>query len=259
MAIDFPASPSDGQIHIDSTSNRQFVYSSASQRWTNHGGFSKASLLKPLDPHNGEIFYNSTTDKLEIYNTATTAWEPVASDSPIINPSDVLWNKVPLLLRADDGFTNKSEYGTSVVNNSISINSGTSLTGVSNSFSFPGSGTINSTGSNKMDLYSEFSFEAWLHPTSYPSIFAGIFFLGDSTQNDWRVQLAMKPDGTIQYYSEAVTANTTLTSTTSLSLNTWTHVAFTKTHRGSFLFINGDIEDHEEGSTETWSRRSHGK
>ena len=270
MAIIFPSGPTDGQIYTDTVSNRQFVYSLAAQRWSNNGGYYKASLVKPLDPENGELYYDSATDSCEVYVAGTTnAWEPVVLQS---NNPDYLYDKVSFLLQSSTGFTNVGPLGSTngytVTNSSTALNAPAAggLFGSTTSFDFStvSSSKITLGNTNSLlspDVRSSFTIEMWINPLPNLASERGIFVLGAANANNYRAQASLplntnKP----RFYLETVTGSSiTLNSSANVTSNAWNHLAFVKKQKSYYIFLNGEVVAYEELSTNlNWSAAPRG-
>ena len=246
MAIDFPASPTDGQIYSDPNNNRQYIYSLPLQRWSNHGGSSQTSLVKPLDPTNGETYFDPVNDTMEVYNSSSLTWEPV---SAAVNNqvADYLFNDVALLLRGDSLSTNLAPGGFAFSPYSLTVS--TSITKWGNgSLLFNGSSSYLGLSNDVISLSSDFTFEAWVYPLSRPSsgTTEGFMFLGSASSNDWRFQLDHNANGTVSAYCQGTTTSNNAVGTTVIPLNAWTHIAATHSNNAIYVFVNGIMEDMQE-------------
>lgn len=87
----------------------------------------------------------------------------------------------------------------------------------------------------------KFTMEAWIRPAAFGD--RGIFFNGDLSTNPSRVQVALNSSGQVVCFIQGSTGSgTSCTSTSSLTLNTWQHIAFTRDGSKLRVFINGTLE-----------------
>jgi hypothetical protein len=87
----------------------------------------------------------------------------------------------------------------------------------------------------------DFTVEAWVNPISVSA--AGMIAnKGDTTTNNLEWRLRLDSAGVITFvYTTAGTSgtSTTLTSTATIPVNIWSHVAFCRANNNYFMFING--------------------
>lgn len=84
MALNFPNSPTDGQVYTDAVTGNRYVYSSGSQRWnfSANGIDMSVSTDKPVSPQQGDLWWNSDYGKMFVYYTDTDSSQWVEA-SPV--------------------------------------------------------------------------------------------------------------------------------------------------------------------------------
>lgn len=73
MALNFPNSPTDGQVYTDATTGNRYVYSLGSGRWnyTTNGVTMSVSSTTPGNPQQGNLWWNQDYGRLLVYYTDT--------------------------------------------------------------------------------------------------------------------------------------------------------------------------------------------
>jgi hypothetical protein len=161
-----------------------------------------------IGAHNGGRYFNGAIDEIKIYNTALTAAQ-VLSEYNATSPTPAVYS--------------------TAFNNNVLMNAGSSTD------------WIDVPDDNNLDISTNFSLEAWLHPTSNGTgccgNFGGIIF---SKENSFEV--ARFADGSIQYALSANGAGTdwvwTNTGVT-IPLNAWSHISFVKDGNIVQCYLNG--------------------
>lgn len=88
MALNFPNSPTDGQVYTDAVTGNRYVYSSGSQRWnfSANGIDMSVSTDKPVSPQQGDLWWNSDYGRMFVYYTDADSSQWVEA-SPILETS----------------------------------------------------------------------------------------------------------------------------------------------------------------------------
>jgi hypothetical protein len=85
--------------------------------------------------------------------------------------------------------------------------------------------------------------EGWVYMRSLPSVRHGFMFNGTTTDNNNRIQIEILPSGAVSVYLQGATGTgQSFTSTAVLSLNTWTHIAYSMKGTTVYLFLNGFLQ-----------------
>lgn len=141
MALDFPSSPTNGQVYTDSTTGNRYVYNTASGRWNysaNDINMSVATTpLRPANPQQGDLWWNSDYGRLFVYYTdedGTNQWvdaNPVADFSSLYNS---------LLKTATLDFGDRPVYSNSfnITDSTVTTNSRIVVTASSDNFGVSG-------------------------------------------------------------------------------------------------------------------------
>lgn len=78
MALNFPNSPTDGQVYTDSTTGNRYVYNLGSGRWnyTTNGVTMSVASSPPGNPNQGNLWWNQDYGRLFVYYTDvdTSQW-----------------------------------------------------------------------------------------------------------------------------------------------------------------------------------------
>lgn len=242
MAIIFPTSPTNGQIATVSD-GRQYKYITATNRWELYGGLSQATETRPPSPRNGEIFFTSG-GSMEVWDESAAQW--VVTSSGALG-SDYLFDQVGVLLDGEGGVTNLGSAGAGIQWGGVSHSTAQSFSGTG-SLQFNGGSTayMEWTAGDKFNLlYGDFTWEAYVRISSAPTTLAGLFFSGDPTNNDYRVQAGIEPGRTVNFYLQEAggTNSVSCATSTPIPLNTWTHIACTKSGGDLKVFFNGSLEN----------------
>jgi len=188
-------------------------------------------------------------------------WLP--NERAIIEATDPHWENVSLLLHMD-GSNNSTTFTDSSINrnvNSVSVNGNAKISTAQSKFGgasavLDGTGdflTVPDTTAN--NLPSDFTIEAWVYFSAYSASFAGLFgaflvgnYKGPSGAGNQGWQLRV--NGTASSYTtiNVYTGVTDLTfSAGTLALNTWHHIAVSRSGSNLRAFANGT----QAGSTAT--------
>ncbi len=194
--------------------------------------------------YDGDYFYVAT---------ATNAWERVALSS-----WDQIFSTVVSLLHADPPYTAQAfpdatgRVWTAVGSPTIS----TSIKKFGSSIAFPNSPLSYLSTPRTSDLEigtADFTLEWWLYPTAYPAGSAGQYnssIYGTRGDNGAAAGFiaVVNPSGRLALFMDGGAQNwglfggTTLT-TSSIPLNTWTHVAITRSGSTWKGWFNGQLEE----------------
>lgn len=88
-----------------------------------------------------------------------------------------------------------------------------------------------------------FSIECWIYVTGTPSTSADIATNNDISKNGWGFRLNSNMKIYFIYnFSASSSGGSSIVSTTTLSLNTWYHIAGVKQGSNTYLFVNGVLE-----------------
>lgn len=167
---------------------------------------------------------------------------------PIVTQFDPYWANVSLLLRMDgsDGsttFTDSSTDQTPIASyGGAQISTAQSKWGGS-SGSFNGSTAyLDTTTQSPFILAGDFTVETWIYLNTSPAVYATIFCSKPTATNSGDFRLGVyNVSGTLRINADFNIGGFTGT-TTSVTANTWTHVALVRNSGVISLFVNG-IED----------------
>ena len=177
---------------------------------------------------------------------------------PLVSP---LWNSVFGVWNADTLGTSldTSIYGvyngdnvndtSGNARNGTNVNNVTFTTGkVGNAFTFNGSSNYVAFPNSSFDFTGEFSISTWVKIPSAPSAAGFIFHNGNyDVATSYGYGLRVNPNRTISFYISSTGGASTVTSTTTLALDTWYHVTVKRDSvaKRSDLYINGIFEVQE--------------
>ncbi len=182
-----------------------------------------------------------------LYSFTIVAIDAESQDSPrtfsiTIATLDPYFKNVSLLLRSDAGALSFAE-DASTNNFNIVINGDTKgsnfspyLTGWSNYFDGTGD-YLTVPASSQWIFASDHTIEAWVYPTGTTTD-SHIIGTGGSTSDD---QFGFRPGNGTGYvlYAYAANGNQYLTQTANIPLNTWSHIAVSRTVTTLKAFVNG--------------------
>lgn len=215
------------------------------------------------DLDTNEIALNFADSKLYVKNPAGNivgitlggggggATLPATITGSLAVTGDANYGSVSLLLNGDDLTDRSSSPKTVNVNGSVAA-TGTAKFGT-NSLSFTGSPSyLRVNGNAAFAFPGDFTLEAWVNLSSNPSSFGGYYganimatYAGISGNPGWQFRINGTSSGytTINVY----TGQTDLNWSYSFSLNTWYHVAITRSSGSMKAWVNGT----QVGSTVT--------
>jgi hypothetical protein len=172
-------------------------------------------------------------------------------DQDLDTAQDPSFSSVSLLLHMDGGNNGTVIYDSSsnafAVNNSnnqFKLSTAQKKFGTASGVSALSSQWLSVTSSLVAIAAIDFTIESWVRMAALPvSGISGLAFSGNPSSDNDRVQVHVNPSGTISGLLQAgAGTGISFTSTASLSLNTWYHVAFVKSGTNVYLFINGSLE-----------------
>ena len=177
---------------------------------------------------------------------------------------DVNYNNVKLLLKGEGTDGSTSFQDSSIVENSISHQSTTTIS--TSDYKF-GSSSISFQGSTSALYFpknddvaistEDFTLETWYKPTAYNHKYSPILSLGNAWSNIsnglFNYLLYYYPnDNKLGFLSKhGTTSYRTAIATATLNLNTWYHIAATRTNNTLYLFLDGTLISAD--TTESWS------
>ena len=97
---------------------------------------------------------------------------------------------------------------------------------------FNGSSSVITT-SLDIDTLTDYTISMWINPSSLDKFFGGT--INSAAQNG--IYFYLNTDGTVRFV-ERTTTSTTLTSTDTISINTWNHLVFVRDGSTNYIYIN---------------------
>ena len=158
-----------------------------------------------------------------------------------INPANPLWNGLYTAYKAENN-----------ANDELGVYNGTAVGGLTygagkdgNSFVFNGTNSYVSLPNSSFDFVGDFSISVWVKIPSAPSS-GGSIFRNDNydVTTAYGYALYVNTSSNIGFYIGATNGTSTVTSTTTLALNTWYYVTIKRDSvaKRSDLYINGVLE-----------------
>lgn len=178
----------------------------------------------------------------------TSDFIPSNAAFPNTNQTNSLYPNVALLLHMDGvnnatTFTDSSlnvktvtAFGNAKISTTQSKFGGASafFDGTDDYLSIPYSADLNISSG-------DFTIEAWLYATSL-TVNSGLFFIGDPSSNDNRIQVDYKFDGSVAFFIQGeggVNDPNCFTATGVIAVNNWYHIAAVQSGSNMLLFVNG--------------------
>lgn len=228
MPLDFPASPTDGQIYGN------WVYSSAKGAWKAKPltpGQAQPSATAPTNPSNGDQWYNTNDGNLYIYynDGDTSQWVQVKSDATL---SSTIGTRVTTLETYPSGLV-------PVVPTSVTVGSG--------SGSVSTTGVVSITGVNSVALNGCF--------TSTYRTYRIIYTIGSSTATSLQMRLRSSGvNNSANYYAAGGITRVT-GATSSYATNNGADAGFGQLN-GPAIGASFGVIDMIDTQTASWARYS---
>jgi hypothetical protein len=229
----------------------------------------------PASPSAGELFYRTDLTLLHVYDGSS--WTEVGAGSGGGSAGDAYFNQTSLLLNFAGTNATQRTYDASVRLNTLTFGSGnstisstqskfggTSLFLNNASGSSPGyvSTTANTVASSGLDLSTQapdWTVEAWAYPTALPSLsneLSGtVIGWGGGFGAGWAsVSILIKPSGVWQgQWNNANSAGGDVSiNGSAVTLNSWVHLAVSKSDGTIRFFINGTLQGSSTTNTNNY-------
>ena len=160
--------------------------------------------------------------------------------------NDPYYNDVVLHLRGYDAtsgqtFKDYSKYNRTITANGNVAHSTTQKKYGNSSIYFDGNGDYLSVpDSNDFTFDGDFTIETWIYQTATPSVsgtFAGHWFYGIASNCSWVAEIT--PSNNIRFSYGIGSVNSGVVSSTTITNNSWNHIAFSRSGTSFKMFING--------------------
>lgn len=211
------------------------------------------SDLSPAGLSSGTTYYYRV-----IATNANGDSAPSNVDSATIEATDPYFDDVELLLHMDgsDGsttFTDSSSnnYSPDEVGGDVQLDTEQKKFGTASAI-FDGTGdyiAYNPAWGNIGAASSVWTIEGWFR---FPSLASsqGLFFSGNTGSNENRVQAAII-SGNLNLYLQPAFGSQTLNGSTTVTADTWHHLAFCRDETDLYIFLNGNLEDSTSSAVGT--------
>ena len=189
---------------------------------------------EPTDSGQGPSYNSSNLDQLRIfksaisqdvvtalYNETTTTAQSASVDYQLANPNSIAYYKMS---NATDQLGNYNGTATNVNFNTIG------KFGFAGGFN--GSSSVITT-SLDLDTLTNYTISMWINPSSLSKFLAGT--INSAASNG--IYFYLNSNGTVRFV-ERTTSSNTLTSTDTISTNTWNHLVFVRDGSTNYIYVN---------------------